>query len=1114
MKKCIMVLICVISLFFTYVTTLPVSADTSNEIYKISNHKALELKKENDEIGEYFKCFDIVKTDEGTFLYAGKENTSGDGGLYIYDISSGSEARLIEYKNSVGGASINHFPVSGRICAMTCGEDNYLLFFSNDNAYYSCKINSDGTLNESECRKFYDCGFVWMSNVQAIGEYVMVNGMSGFRVYKAENGDFTEIGRVDTKEICSAELMVSEDEISVALGLKENDGKYIELYKSDIGKSLSFNMAAAYKYSNDNTYDPTDLCFMGERTILAARDQGGADVFEYDEGGNLIRSGEIPIRTASVKAVGNGSFLLGGNSRIYLFEYLNSIPQSEIESQNSMETEIRLFEGKAYSLGWSGALNIYDYKTSVEIIKNTDSVVCPTYNLECHFSGIEDDDRVIVDINGEESNVKEELENNILKKSIPVSNGEYIVSVKIIRDGEVLVSDFAKFSVNLKYQIEITDFIVADNIVNMNIKNIYSYDLQSGTVLVFAYDENGIVFKQKKELKNFSGTDNIQLDIPGLTSEMSVTAFVVGSFDNPKLCSNIINTENNGFLTDVDKSTTTHIDGKLNILQNIEPGTNKFTTTVAGKKEPGDLLIFIFNSDEKTFDNLCFAYAGSSDDEGYAAVSYTISDTPAEGSIYYTNASFGKFDKWIFNCSLAKSYYGIDTVRRALDEIKKSDETTVYSVLTDDVYSKIFQIDFDSDWKKLESNYQNAVLKGIAGREYASVTELVNKFNISVSEQIKKQNDDKMDSELVESINAASESTISSLMEDSQNAERLGIRLNGLFTLLGDTQKNELYKNYILNKGFLDKAAVESAFSNGLCVTFISSATYIKIVSDGIVEKHGDELGISSENINKYKLCSNKADIIKAFLNNKITSKSDVNTAFSGALTTPNSSENNTSHGRGSSGSSSKTILPAGEAVKTISPEDIVPNQKPEDHDDEIVFNDVKNDSWYYDAVYGMARKGYVDGTEKNSFSPDEPVKREEFIKMLIGAFGMIDNSATSSFKDTNELKWHYRYIASAQKAGIVLGDENGYFGTGEYITRQDMAVMIYRALKVGNKQLNVNGDEKYFNDSTNISNYALESVMSLYRSNMINGYPDNTFRPFEIATRAVAAQIIWNIIK
>lgn len=775
MKKRVLALICIISLIFTFVTSLSASADDSNEIYGMSNHKTLELKTENGGIGAYFKCLDVVTTDMGTFLYAGKENIADDGGLYIYDITSGNEARLVEYKSSIGGAKTNHFPVSGRISTLSFDGDEFLLFFSNDNAYYICKINSDGTLNENESKKFYDCGFVWMANVQAIGEYVMANGSNGFRVFKMIDGELKDIGGTNTKEICSAELMVSDKEISVALGVKDDSGKYIELYKSEKDQSFNFNMAAEYKYPDDNSYEPTDLSFMGDNYILAARDHGGADVLEYDGDGSLINSKVFAIRTASVKAVSDGSFLIGGNSRIFLCDVLNDIPISELGSKNDMEPEIKLFGGKAYSIGWNGILNIYDYKTSVDIIKNIDSVVEPVYNLECNFSGIGDNDSITLDINGEESDVTEELNNNVLKKAINVSNGKYNIALKVIRDSKVIVSDSAEFSVDLKYQTEITNFTVSDHKVNMNISNMYSYALPDGMVLVFAYDENGIVFKQKKELKNFSGTDNIQLDIPGLTSEMSVTAFVVGSFDNPKLCSNIINTENNGFLTGADKSMITHIDGKLNILQNIEPGTNKFTTTVAGKKETGDLLIFIFNSDEKTFDNLCFAYAGSSDDEGYAAVSYTISDTPAEGSIYYTNASFGKFDKWIFNCSLAKSYYGIDTVRRALDEIKKSDETTVYSILTDDVYSKIFQIDFDGDWKKLESSYQNAVLKGIVGREYASVTELVNKFNVSVAEQIKKQNDDKIDSELVENINAASESTIGSIMEDSQNAERLGI---------------------------------------------------------------------------------------------------------------------------------------------------------------------------------------------------------------------------------------------------------------------------------------------------------------------------------------------------
>ena len=48
------------------------------------------------------------------------------------------------------------------------------------------------------------------------------------------------------------------------------------------------------------------------------------------------------------------------------------------------------------------------------------------------------------------------------------------------------------------------------------------------------------------------------------------------------------------------------------------------------------------------------------------------------------------------------------------------------------------------------------------------------------------------------------------------------------------------------------------------------------------------------------------------------------------------------------------------------------------------------------------------------------------------------------------------------------------------------------------------------FNDNGDISDYARKSAEMLYRTGIVNGYDDNTFRPFNNCTRAEAAKIIY----
>ena len=95
---------------------------------------------------------------------------------------------------------------------------------------------------------------------------------------------------------------------------------------------------------------------------------------------------------------------------------------------------------------------------------------------------------------------------------------------------------------------------------------------------------------------------------------------------------------------------------------------------------------------------------------------------------------------------------------------------------------------------------------------------------------------------------------------------------------------------------------------------------------------------------------------------------------------------------------------------------------------------------------------------------------------------------------------------------GIVGGIGDGLFGTGRNITRQDMAVMIYKALTA--KGVGLEAGALAFSDSAAVSDYAKDAVAALANAEIINGQGDNTFNPNGEATRAEAASIIYGMYK
>lgn len=173
------------------------------------------------------------------------------------------------------------------------------------------------------------------------------------------------------------------------------------------------------------------------------------------------------------------------------------------------------------------------------------------------------------------------------------------------------------------------------------------------------------------------------------------------------------------------------------------------------------------------------------------------------------------------------------------------------------------------------------------------------------------------------------------------------------------------------------------------------------------------------------------------------------------------------------------------------------------------IFGDVASDYWGYEAIEALYKKGIVSGVSSNKFAPDQSVKREEFIKMLVALTGLEGKGKKDTFTDTNKSAWYSPYLAVAQECGLAFGKEDGSFGVGEVLTRQDMAVLAARVLGSTERGVAVT-----FADETEISDYARNSVDMLCGLKVMNGIGDGTFAPKATATRAQAAKVIYEISK
>ena len=108
---------------------------------------------------------------------------------------------------------------------------------------------------------------------------------------------------------------------------------------------------------------------------------------------------------------------------------------------------------------------------------------------------------------------------------------------------------------------------------------------------------------------------------------------------------------------------------------------------------------------------------------------------------------------------------------------------------------------------------------------------------------------------------------------------------------------------------------------------------------------------------------------------------------------------------------------------------------------------------------------------------------------------------------------WYAPYISAAARSGLVMGIDGDIFGVGQKVTRQDIAVFLYRVVDYLNIDLPTIKKPE-LKDKGDVSEYALDAVTALAEAGIINGNENGEFAPKNSATRAETARLISEFLK
>lgn len=177
-------------------------------------------------------------------------------------------------------------------------------------------------------------------------------------------------------------------------------------------------------------------------------------------------------------------------------------------------------------------------------------------------------------------------------------------------------------------------------------------------------------------------------------------------------------------------------------------------------------------------------------------------------------------------------------------------------------------------------------------------------------------------------------------------------------------------------------------------------------------------------------------------------------------------------------------------------------------------FNDLSEYSWAKQHIETFAQKGMLSIPADGKFEPGRAITRAEFLKILLLALNIsVTEEKDITFSDVSSQSWYYDIVKRGVSCGIVSGVSENEFLPDANISRQDIAVMVERALSYCGRQID-NNKTTNFTDSDEISQYAYDAVASLCSAGIINGYENGSFAPKGIATRAEAVVLIGRAAK
>ena len=173
------------------------------------------------------------------------------------------------------------------------------------------------------------------------------------------------------------------------------------------------------------------------------------------------------------------------------------------------------------------------------------------------------------------------------------------------------------------------------------------------------------------------------------------------------------------------------------------------------------------------------------------------------------------------------------------------------------------------------------------------------------------------------------------------------------------------------------------------------------------------------------------------------------------------------------------------------------------------MFKDVKKTDWYYNDIKYVYDKKVILGYTNGNYGPNDDLTRAMIVTILHRMENEEIVDTKNRFWDMKDNTWYSNAVDWGFDKKIIYGYRNGCFKPYKSIARQELIAILYRYAIYKGKEISIQDDITNFKDYNDIDEYVLDAMKWAVKNNILYGNKDGYLKPKDGATRAQVAAII-----